>query len=75
MSKSVFENANGISPTSNFHFTESNQQYENEVGIYAGDGFNDELIAPVPHIVAKRVDEQTDASGRLNVKIRVKAGD
>ena len=74
MSKSAFENANGISPTSNFHFTESNQEYENQVGIYAGTGFSDKQLAPVPYIVAKRVDTETDASGKLNVKIRVKAG-
>ena len=60
--------------TSNYHFTETFANYESQVGIYAGDGFNDQQIAPVPYIVAKRVDEQTDASGKLNVKIRVKAG-
>ena len=68
-------NNKNVSPTSNFHFTEAYSQYENQVGIYAGTGFNDQQIAPVPYIVAKRVDEQTDASGKLNVKIRVKAGE
>ncbi len=73
----VFVNYNNstISPASDFHFKEAYKQYENQVGIYAGTGFNDQQIAPVPYIVAKRVDEQTDASGKLNVKIRVKAGD
>lgn len=72
----VFINFNGgaISPSSDFHFKEAYSQYENQVGIYAGDGFNDNQLAPVPYIVAKRVDEQTDASGKLNVKIRIKAG-
>ena len=71
----IFINFNGgaISPASDFHFKEAYKQYENQVGIYAGDGFNDNQLAPVPYIVAKRVDEQTDASGKLNVKIRVKA--
>lgn len=64
-----------ISPNSSFHFKDNYIEYENQVGIYAGDGFKDDQLAPVPYIVAKRVDEQTDASGRLNVKIRVKAGD
>ena len=68
-------NSGTISPTSDFHFKEAYSQYENQVGIYAGTGFNDQQIAPVPYIVAKRVDEQTDASGKLNVKIRVKAGE
>lgn len=67
-------NNRSISPASDFHFKETYNQYENQVGIYAGDGFSNNQLA-VPYIVAKRVDEQTDASGRLNVKIRVKAGD
>lgn len=70
----VFEKDDGVTSTSNYHFKEAYRQYENQYGIYAGDGFNDAQIAPVPYIVAKRIDEQTDASGRLNVKIRVKAG-
>ncbi len=72
----VFVNFNGgnADPSSDFHFKEAYNQYENQVGIYAGDGFSNNQLA-VPYIVAKRVDEQTDASGKLNVKIRVKAGD
>lgn len=73
----VFVDVNGWSnsPYSNFHFKEAYKQYENQVGIYAGTGFNDHQMAPVPYIVAKRVDEQTDASGMLNIKIRIKAGE
>lgn len=67
-------NKGAISPASDFHFNTANKQYENQVGIYAGTGFNDQQMAPVPFIVAKHVDEQTDSSGKLNVKIRVKAG-
>lgn len=69
----IFKNNAGITPASDFHFTEDYSQYENQVGIYAGTGFNDLQMAPVPYIVAKHVDEQTDASGKLIVKIRVKA--
>lgn len=71
----LFVNLNNwtISPTSDFHFTDAYKQYESKVGIYAGTGFNDKQMAPVPYIVAKHVDEQTDSSGKLNVKIRVKA--
>ena len=71
----VFQNWNNgaVSPTTNFHFKEEYSQYEGKVGIYHGT-FNENQLAPVPYIVAKRVDEQTDASGKLNVKIRVKAG-
>lgn len=69
----IFKKNAGITPASDFHFTEDYIQYENQVGIYAGTGFNDQQMAPVPYIVAKHVDEQTDSSGKLNVKIRVKA--
>ena len=61
-------------PASNYHFKEAYKQYENQVGIYAGTGFNDKQLAPVPYIVAKQIPEQTDAQGKLNIKIRVKAG-
>ena len=70
----VFVNYLGTTPASNFHFKDEYKQYENQVGIYAGDGFNDNQLAPVPYIVAKHVDQQTDAQGKLNIKIRVKAG-
>lgn len=58
---------------SDFHFSEEYQKYEGKVGIYAGTGFSDKPLAPVPYIVAKHVDQNTDASGKLNIKVRVKA--
>lgn len=74
----VFEDYNDgkISPSSNFHFTEKYQEYENECGIYAGSTkFKDDGMAPVPYIVAKSIPEQTDATGKLTIKVRVKAGE
>ena len=72
----VFVNYNGwsVSPVSNFHFKNDYKQYESQVGIYAGTGFDDNAQPPVPYIIEKKVDTQTDASGILNIKIRVKAG-
>ena len=67
-------NSNNLS-NSDFHLKGEYKQYENQVGIYAGTGFNDKQLAPVPYIVAKQVDEQTDAQGKLNIRVRVKAGD
>ena len=32
-------------------------------------------MAPLPYIVAKDIPEQTDAEGKLNIKIRVKASE
>lgn len=71
----VFVNYNNgeISPESDFHFKPEYQQYS-DCGIYGGDGFSDDQRAPVPYIVEKHIDQQTDASGHLNVRIRVKAG-
>ena len=73
----IFVNPNGwsVSPNSNFHFKEEYNQYENVLGIYAGNGFNEKQIAPVPYIVAKQIGQETDAAGKLSIKIRVKAGE
>lgn len=73
----IFENYNSwsVTPVSNFHFKDAYQQYESQVGIYAGSGFNDKQLAPVPYIIAKQVDSETDAEGKLNIKIRVKASE
>ena len=65
-----------ISPASNFHFKGEYLQYEGEIGIYGGtEPFQDSALPPVPYIVSKVIPEQTDASGKLNIKIRVKAGE
>lgn len=72
--RNVFVKYNEISATSNFHFKEEYAQYEGQVGIYHGT-FNNDQLAPVPYIVAKSIPEQTDAAGKLKIKIRVKAGD
>jgi hypothetical protein len=71
----VFENNAGVSTTSNYHFKESYKEYEGKIGIYAGNGFSDSALPPVPYITGKEIPEQTDASGKLNIKIKVKAGE
>ena len=70
----IFENPDGANPTSNYHFKEAYKQYESQVGLYANGVQFDNQLPPVPYIVAKQIGEQTDASGKLSVKIRVKAG-
>lgn len=71
----VFVNYNNatISPESSFHFSEAYKQYETKCGIYAGTSFKDEQMAPVPYITFKDVPQETDAQGKLNVRIRVSA--
>lgn len=73
----VFKNWNNgaINPTSNFHFGETFNEYERQVGIYAGDGFVDAQLPPTPRIVAKKIPDETDASGKLSIKVRVKASE
>ncbi|MBR4390354.1 MAG: hypothetical protein IKT00_14435 [Prevotella sp.] len=45
-----------------------------DIGIYGGSGFSDNTsLAPIPRIVSKSVDEQSDASGKLTVTVKVKS--
>lgn len=73
----IFEKYNNwkVTPESNFHFKDAYSQYEHQVGIYASTGFSDKQLAPVPYIIDKQVASETDASGKLNIKIRVKASE
>ena len=73
----VFANFNNgaIDPASDFHFKGDYLQYS-DCGIYGGtEPFSESSLPPVPYIVSQEIDEQTDASGKLNIKIRVKAGE
>jgi len=70
----IFVKNAGVSPNSDFHFKGDYAQYQNQCGIYAGTGFSDNALPPVPYIVAKQIPQQTDANGKLNIKIRVNAG-
>lgn len=68
----VFVRNAGINPYSDFHFKDNYKQYTN-IGIYGGTGFSDDALPPVPYIVESKVDEQTDAAGKLKIRIHVKA--
>jgi hypothetical protein len=70
----IFEDPKGVTPFSNYHFKEEFREYEGLCGIYVGNGFDTDQLPPVPYIVAKRIPEQTDADGKLNIKVRVRAG-
>lgn len=75
---SIFVKNAGVSTQSDFHFnnefkkTEDYKKCEGK-GIYAGTGFSDGALPPVPYIKDCKVDEQTDAEGKLNIRIQVKA--
>ena len=70
----VFENPRGVTPFSNYNFKQEYQEYQNRCGVYVSNGFDADQLPPVPYIVNKRIPEQTDADGKLNIKVRVKAG-
>ena len=69
----VFKKPLGITPASNYHFTEAYAEYEGKVGIYGGTGFDNGCLPPVPFVSFKNIDEQTDAAGNLKITLRVKA--
>lgn len=71
----IFVNSAGVTPNSDYHFKGEYEKYNGKCGIYAGTGFSDSALPPVPYIVAKQIPEQTDANGKLNIKIRVRAGE
>ncbi len=71
----VFENPAGVDPNSSYHFKGEFKQFEHQCGIYAGDGFSDTALPPIPYIVEKSIPQQTDSQGNLNIKVRVRASE
>ena len=73
----VFQSYQGITPASDFTFIGEYAQYNGTVGIECtddgGTGFSEGCMPPVPYVSIKRIDEQTDASGKLKVQVRVTA--
>lgn len=79
--KDVFKNPEpGVNINADYHLISSigkNAGTDGKhLGIYLDDndnGFDDHALAPIPRIISKEIPEQTDASGKLNIKITVKA--
>ena len=76
--KAVFEAPDGIKITSKYKVLEGSPAKGaaldgTDLGIYGGSGFSDEALAPIPRIVSKKVAEQTDGSGKLQIEVTVKA--
>ncbi len=68
----VFKIDNGVTTASDYHFQDNYSQYETQYGIFAGAGFNELQAAPVPSLVVRKVEEQTNTSGQLKVQLRLK---
>ena len=76
--KAVFEAPDGIKITSKYKVLEGSPAKNagldgTDLGIYGGSGFSDTALAPIPRIVSKKVSEQTDGSGKLQIEVTVKA--
>ena len=73
----VFYVNNGVSTTSDYHLKDKWGKDAatdgTDIGIYGGTGFSDGALPPIPYINECKVDEQTDAEGKLNIRIKVKA--
>ncbi|MBR5687711.1 MAG: hypothetical protein IKX36_07115 [Prevotella sp.] len=74
----VFYAHKGVKISSDYRIKEKKNNFigidHTYIGIEGGDtGFDPNSLAPIPRIVSKKVDEQTDGSGKLNVKITVKS--
>lgn len=73
----LFKKYNGgaVTPASDFQFADDYAEKYRRIGIYGGTGFNPNGQPPLPFFMARSVAGQTDASGNLNIKIRVQSGE
>ena len=73
----LFKKYNGgaVTPASDFHFADDYIGQFKHIGIYGGTGFDPSGQPPLPFFMARSVAGQTDASGNLNIKIRVQPGE
>ena len=73
----VFKSHKGCTPSSDYSLKGSWGKGEatggSDIGIFGGSGFDPYALAPIPRIVSKKVDEQTDGTGRLHIEVTVKS--
>jgi hypothetical protein len=73
----VFEKHKGCTPSSDYSLKGTWGKGEasdgSDIGIFGGSGFDPKALAPIPRIVSKKVDEQTDGTGRLHIEVTVKS--
>ena len=70
----VFDKNLGVTPASNYTFVGDYAEYNSKAGVHSGGtDFSDGCLPPVPYVSVKHIDEQTDASGNLTVRLRVKS--
>lgn len=73
----VFNQHKGCTPSSDYSLKGSWGKGEatdgSDIGIFGGSGFDPNALAPIPRIVSKKVNEQTDGTGRLHIEVTVKS--
>lgn len=77
----VFIANKGVKISSNYHLKEGMDESKfmgtdgTVIGIYGGSSFKDgaDAHAPIPRIISKKIDEQTDGSGKLHIEVTIKA--
>ena len=70
----VFKSNAGVTPASDYTFVGNYAEYNSKAGVHSGGtDFSDGCLPPVPYVSVKHIDEQTDASGNLTVRLRVKS--
>lgn len=77
--KDIFVAHNGVKISSDYSLKDGVDKSKfkgtdgTTIGIEGGSGFDPDALAPIPRIVSKKVDEQSDASGKLTINVTVKA--
>lgn len=81
MNDALVDSSHGVSTASNFQLAGEDGKNAasdgTDVGIYGGPNgdanFCEDAFPPIPRIISKKIDEQTDGAGKLTMKISVKA--
>ena len=74
----IFYANKGVKISSDYRIKEKSDNFKGTDGTYIGieggtTGFDPDALAPIPRIISKKVDEQSDASGKLTINVTVKA--
>lgn len=73
----IFYANKGVKISSDYRIKEKSSNFIGTdgtyIGIEGGSGFDPDALAPIPRIISKKVEEQSDANGKLTINVTVKA--
>ena len=74
----IFGANKGVKISSDYRIKEKSDNFKGTDGTYIGieggtTGFDPDALAPIPRIISKKVDEQSNAAGKLTINVTVKA--